>query len=64
MELLDYKLTQVQQELGCLVSEIKENLINRSEFNLRVGRLETILYSLIGLLCTGVVLAILSTVLK
>lgn len=64
MELLDYKLTQVQKEIASLVVEIKENVVTRKEFDLRVGRVETIMYSVIGVTGTAIIGAVMTVILK
>lgn len=64
MELLDYKLTQLQAQLAEVLLEVKENLVGRKEFDIRVGRLETIIYSVIGIMGTALIGALITLVIK
>lgn len=64
LELIDYKITALQSQMTHMESTINKQMVSRSEFDLRVGRLEKIVYGMVTLVLVAVVGALLTLVIS
>ena len=64
LELLNYKLDQLQKDIGDVQDTIKEQMVSRSEFEIRVGRIEKIVFGLIGMILVAFLGALIALVIK
>lgn len=63
LELIDFKLDSLSREVEDLKHTIENQMVTRTEFELRVGRIEKLVFGMVGLILTGVLGAVLTLIL-
>lgn len=64
LELINYQIQELKGMFQKLDQKLDEKVVTRTEFELRVGRVEKLLYGAIGLALVGIVKAILDIALR
>lgn len=64
MELLNYKITHIQEQLNKIEDGFEKKIVLKDEFELRVGRIESIVYGISGIVGTAIVGSLIALILK
>lgn len=62
LELINYKLSSLGQKIDAMQRTIESSMVSRVEFELRMGRVEKIVYGLVGSVLLAVLGAVVSLV--
>lgn len=64
LELVVYKIDEVAAKVDVIQKRIENGFVERIEFELRTGRLEKLVYGMVGVILLAVVGALISLVVK
>lgn len=64
LELIDFKISTLVTKVDSMQKQLENGFVERIEFELRTGRLEKIVYGMVGTILLVVVGAIISLVIK
>lgn len=64
LELVVYKIDEVAKAVDVIQKRIENGFVERVEFELRTGRLEKLVYGMVGVILLAVVGALISLVIK